>query len=51
MQGRFVFWAEWDRQRLQNSGGILDQYKHPYLIGDPQFAEGVHRAAEVGVVQ
>ncbi len=32
------FWEEWDRQRLQRSGGNHDQYKHPCLISDPSFA-------------
>jgi hypothetical protein len=31
-------WASWDRQRLLRSGGVLDQYKHPCLITDPQFS-------------
>ena len=30
-------WQEWDRKRLQKTGGTLEQYKHPCLIGDPQF--------------
>jgi hypothetical protein len=30
-------WAEWDRQRLQRSGGTPEQYKHPCLIADPNF--------------
>ncbi len=32
------FWQRWDRERLQRSGGALDQYKHPCLISDPKFA-------------
>jgi len=43
------FWAEWDRQRLVKSGGILDQYKHPCLISDPKFAESVRQPARVVV--
>lgn len=31
------FWQRWDRERLQRTGGTLEQYKHPCLIGDPQF--------------
>jgi hypothetical protein len=30
-------WANWDRQRLKNCGGAAEQYKHPCLIGDPDF--------------
>lgn len=32
-------WVEWDRNRLARSGGTPEQYKHPCLIGDPQFAQ------------
>jgi hypothetical protein len=32
------FWQEWDRERLERSGGTAEQYKHPCLIADPQFA-------------
>jgi hypothetical protein len=32
------FWQEWDRGRLERSGGTPEQYKHPCLITDPQFA-------------
>jgi hypothetical protein len=31
-------WQEWDRQRLQRSGGALEQYKHPCLIPDLNFS-------------
>jgi len=31
-------WQEWDRQRLQRSGGALEQYKHPSLIPDLNFS-------------
>jgi hypothetical protein len=34
-------WQQWDRQRLARTGGTLDQYKHPCLIPDPQFREGI----------
>ncbi len=30
-------WAEWDRKRLQCSGGTPEQYKHPCLINDVNF--------------
>jgi hypothetical protein len=33
------FWAQWDRERLRQTGGTLEQYKHPCLIADPQFRE------------
>jgi hypothetical protein len=32
------FWQRWDRERLARSGGALEQYKHPCLLNDPQFA-------------
>ncbi len=35
------FWQEWDRERLAQGGGTPEQYKHPCLIADPQFASGV----------
>jgi len=38
------FWAEWDRQRLQRSGGGHDQYKHPCLISDTNFAATARQA-------
>jgi hypothetical protein len=31
------FWAKWDRLRLERTGGTLEQYKHPCLIGDMEF--------------
>jgi hypothetical protein len=34
-------WAEWDRERLANSGASADQYKHPCLIGDLEFHKSV----------
>jgi hypothetical protein len=34
---RTGFWLQWDRQRLQQTGGTLEQYKHPCLINDLQF--------------
>ena len=32
-------WLAWDRQRLANTGGSLDQYKHPSLISDPKLRD------------
>ncbi len=32
-------WAEWDRRRLQQTGGSPEQYKHPCLIGDLGFRD------------
>jgi hypothetical protein len=32
------FWRDWDRERLKKTGGVLDQYKRPCLISDPQFS-------------
>jgi hypothetical protein len=34
-------WQEWDRKRLQKTGGTLEQYKHPCLIGDANFRASV----------
>ena len=34
---RTGFWPQWDRKRLQHTGGTLEQYKHPCLINDPHF--------------
>jgi hypothetical protein len=40
------FWQRWDHDRLIRSGGSLEQYKHPCLINDPQFAEKAgHRSS------
>jgi hypothetical protein len=33
------FWGRWDRERLMRNGGTLEQYKHPCLIGDVNFAK------------
>jgi hypothetical protein len=35
------FWREWDRERLKKTGGILDQYKRPCLISDPDFSRSI----------
>ncbi len=32
-------WAQWDRERLQRTGGTAEQYKRPSLIADPQFRD------------
>jgi GH3 auxin-responsive promoter len=37
------FWARWDRQRLERTRGALEQYKHPCLIGDLNFAREAAR--------
>jgi hypothetical protein len=34
-------WAKWDRERLAQTGGSPEQYKHPCLIGDVKFRETV----------
>jgi hypothetical protein len=34
-------WSQWDRQRLAQQGGTLEQYKHPCLINDLQFRESI----------
>jgi hypothetical protein len=38
---RTGFWLQWDRQRLLQTGGTLEQYKHPCLINDLQFRERI----------
>lgn len=40
-------WQQWDRQRLAKTGGSLEQYKHPCLIGDLKFREGMTVEREV----
>ena len=32
------FWHQWDRERVARTGGSPEQYKHPCLIGDVEFA-------------
>jgi hypothetical protein len=44
---RTGFWLQWDRQRLQQTGGTLEQYKHPCLINDLQFRERIGREQEL----
>lgn len=39
-------WQEWDRQRLLKSGGTLEQYKHPCLIGDLDFHKSMPEAQD-----
>ena len=34
-------WAKWDRERLAQTGGSPEQYKHPCLIGDMKFRESM----------
>ncbi|MFO0842864.1 MAG: GH3 auxin-responsive promoter family protein [Gemmataceae bacterium] len=38
------FWARWDRQRLERTGGTLEQYKRPALINDLEFARAAKTA-------
>jgi hypothetical protein len=44
------FWQEWDRSRLSRSGGPPEQYKHPCLITDPQFAAGLKPGTKANTV-
>jgi hypothetical protein len=37
------FWKQWDLARLQKTGGSPEQYKHPCLIGDPEFFKSLPR--------
>ena len=39
-------WQRWDRDRQTKSGGTLEQYKHPCLIGDPHFRDTMPVEAE-----
>jgi hypothetical protein len=34
-------WQNWARQRLARTGGTMEQYKHPCLIADASFREGL----------
>jgi hypothetical protein len=34
-------WQKWDRDRLTRTGGTLEQYKHPCLISDQKFRQGL----------
>lgn len=40
-------WAAWDKERLLNTGGSPEQYKHPCLIGDLKFRETLPVLREV----
>jgi hypothetical protein len=40
-------WQQWDRQRLAKTGGTLEQYKHPCLIGDLKFRDTMTVEREV----
>ena len=40
-------WATWDRDRLAQTGGSPEQYKHPCLIGDIKFRETMRVLREV----
>lgn len=42
------FWARWDRQRLERTGGTLEQYKRPALINDLEFHRQAKQAFAVG---
>jgi hypothetical protein len=42
-------WQEWDRQRLLQTGGNVDQYKHPCLITDPHFRENMRVENELSM--
>ena len=43
-------WAQWDRQRLQRTGGTPEQYKHPCLINDMNFRATMPVEAEVAAL-
>jgi hypothetical protein len=40
-------WAKWDRDRLAQTGGSPEQYKHPCLIGDLKFKDTMPVLREV----
>jgi len=40
-------WQVWDRRRLAQTGGTLEQYKHPCLINDLKFRDEVTVLEEV----
>jgi hypothetical protein len=40
-------WAKWDRDRLAQTGGSPEQYKHPCLIGDLKFRDSMSVLREV----
>jgi hypothetical protein len=41
-------WQDWDRRHLAQTGGTLEQYKHPCLINDLKFRDEVTVLEEVG---
>jgi GH3 auxin-responsive promoter len=43
-------WQQWDRQHLQHTGGTLEQYKHPCLIGDLTFRDTIRVEEELVAV-
>ena len=40
-------WAAWDRDRLAQTGGSPEQYKHPCLVGDLKFRDTMRAVREV----
>lgn len=42
-------WAKWDRDRLTQTGGSPEQYKHPCLIGDLKFRASMTVVREASV--
>lgn len=40
-------WQKWDHQRLARTGGSLEQYKHPCLIGDLKFRDSMTVEQEI----
>ena len=40
-------WSKWDRDRVTQTGGSPEQYKHPCLIPDPKFRESVSIEEEI----
>jgi len=41
-------WSVWDRNRLTQTGGSPEQYKHPCLIGDTKFRDSMNVLREIG---
>ena len=41
------WWAQWDRERLQKSDGMVEQYKYPALIPNLEFRD----STPAGIVQ
>ena len=41
------FWQHWDYDRLANSGGVPEQYKHPCLLGDLKFRDNAPVEEEI----